>query len=572
MSAQWVPVPRPRSPLQQIGDKHRGRIRHAARRAIVLGRRHIDSVMLRNAVQRGPHDLMLALQPALSTMKYHMRRVVEPIAEIHHRAKRLRKMRVLDSHKINVSDESTQYGTDRVGALIKDIDEKTRERIAELVDQSLEKGWQHQTLESKIRNMIGLSDRQVNAVEKLRSRLEDADSGETIKFGSNSVRVPREVSEEWISRQTEKYSDELVADRAEMIADTERSRAIHDGQRESWNAEGLPVETQRVWNAGSDFCPICGELDGQVTTLDGVYTTEDGEEYNGPPDPHPNCNCTEDLFVEDAEDNEQRAAHNRAAFNENHDEQGRFAPSDNSGESPFESLGVKLTNEISQPMSPKGVRDRVQHLLGDKGEAIVRDAVAIQKEIAPNGNVTIQAALGEIRVTTVQQMGKDAEGNRIKIEIQRNFSRQSDGTLVAYHSLFTLPVSEQGKGTGADMLAKSLDSYEKHGIDIVALQANIDVGGYAWARLGFRTSDPQQFENTVRNQMMGSGIPRGRAVEILSEMKKAGEDAPSYVASLPEGKKLLLESTWNGYLGLKTEWGKSTKDKIVERAKSKKSR
>lgn len=84
-------------------------------------------------------------------------------------------------------------------------------------------------------------------------------------------------------------------DRADVIARTETMAAANEGQRDAWDQaveDGLlPEDARRVWIATSDACPICEELDGQETTLDGEYPDDGGD---GPP-AHPNCRCTEGI-------------------------------------------------------------------------------------------------------------------------------------------------------------------------------------------------------------------------------------------------------------------------------------
>ena len=88
--------------------------------------------------------------------------------------------------------------------------------------------------------------------------------------------------------------------RAELIARTEVMRAANEGQRQSWDQaveDGLlSGNEQREWIATGDdgVCPICDELDGQTTGLDGQYP---GEGEDGPP-AHPRCRCTEGLSAQ----------------------------------------------------------------------------------------------------------------------------------------------------------------------------------------------------------------------------------------------------------------------------------
>lgn len=86
-------------------------------------------------------------------------------------------------------------------------------------------------------------------------------------------------------------------ERAELIAHTETMAAANEGQRQSWQQaieDGyLEAGLIREWIATADevTCPICRELNGQRTKLDGWYPNGGAD---GPP-AHPRCRCTEGI-------------------------------------------------------------------------------------------------------------------------------------------------------------------------------------------------------------------------------------------------------------------------------------
>jgi len=55
----------------------------------------------------------------------------------------------------------------------------------------------------------------------------------------------------------------------------------------------------------------------------------------------------------------------------------------------------------------------------------------------------------------------------------------------AVSSFFSLNRSEQNKAVGKQVLAANVAMYQKMGIETVSVHANIDVGGYAWAKYGY---------------------------------------------------------------------------------------
>ena len=54
---------------------------------------------------------------------------------------------------------------------------------------------------------------------------------------------------------------------------------------------------------------------------------------------------------------------------------------------------------------------------------------------------------------------------------------------------FKVTSNERGQGIGKKLMAGNMDMYEKLGIQTVDVHANIDVGGYAWARYGYVPTD-----------------------------------------------------------------------------------
>jgi uncharacterized protein with gpF-like domain len=118
-------------------------------------------------------------------------------------------------------------------------------------------------------------------------------------------RIKNAIASTFEGGQTfEQARDEIAAaigdeDRANLIARHESMLAASEGQRLSWDQavdEGLLTgRERRTWITVGDgkVCPICDDLDGATTTLDGSYPDEGGE---GPP-AHVNCRCTEGIVA-----------------------------------------------------------------------------------------------------------------------------------------------------------------------------------------------------------------------------------------------------------------------------------
>lgn len=93
------------------------------------------------------------------------------------------------------------------------------------------------------------------------------------------------------SRVLESY---FGSDRAFRIAVTEITRAYAQGNQiagEILQAEypGMIVYKRWFTNRDDRVCPICGQLDGDKTGINGTWEAN-GKEYDNPP-AHPNCRC-----------------------------------------------------------------------------------------------------------------------------------------------------------------------------------------------------------------------------------------------------------------------------------------
>ena len=85
--------------------------------------------------------------------------------------------------------------------------------------------------------------------------------------------------------------------------------------------------------------------------------------------------------------------------------------------------------------------------------------------------------------------------------------RNVDGELEVHHDLLKLPSAMQGEGIGKNLLRAELEQYEKLGVDKVKLFANIDVGGYAWAKYGYTLDEDSAsyFHSMIQGRLENIG-------------------------------------------------------------------
>ena len=122
------------------------------------------------------------------------------------------------------------------------------------------------------------------------------------------------------------------------------------------------------------------------------------------------------------------------------------------------------------------------------------------------------------------------------------------------HSYFQIVKDEQGFSAGKDVLRGSVELYEKIGIKEVTLNANIDVGGYAWAKYGFAPTDDTMGEIIDRFRKSANAnlsIPEKELPALMKILEPRNRDAFWALSDSKWGKEVMLGSNWNGKLDLK---------------------
>ena len=158
--------------------------------------------------------------------------------------------------------------------------------------------------------------------------------------------------------------------------------------------------------------------------------------------------------------------------------------------------------------------------------------------------------------------GVDVSGSTITIDyrgsdgtsIQRCFKKQ-DGKYFAYHSYFRAATT--GQGACKALFRTSLGVYKSLGISRIDVYANIDVGGYAWAKYGFKVT--QHEWNSMRARFkdrIPSGISAAGRVRLLTVLNDPNPLANFVLSDFMDGevnigKKFLLGMNWHGTLDLK---------------------
>lgn len=146
--------------------------------------------------------------------------------------------------------------------------------------------------------------------------------------------------------------------------------------------------------------------------------------------------------------------------------------------------------------------------------------------------------------------------------MEREFVRRG-GELQVDNKLLSLHPSIQGKGYGTKILQASIQEYKRLGVTRMNVTANINVGGYTWAKMGYAPKSVAAFREAVMDvvdEKMASGVLTSTDKELITTTLRLGAGNPKRLpAALSKlvnsegvqiGKEALLGSYWEGYLDL----------------------
>lgn len=192
--------------------------------------------------------------------------------------------------------------------LIREISTGTAEAIRNVMLRAFQDGIPPREAAREIRQVIGLTSRQTQAVGNFQRALAESTPDSLRQILERELRdrrhdatIRRAIEEdivltrEQIQTMTERYYQRFLRHRAEMIARTETIRASSAGQHALFlqaEEQGLinRQAVQRKWVVSGDerTCEICNGLNGQKTGLNEPFPGG----YFYPPDPHPSCRCS----------------------------------------------------------------------------------------------------------------------------------------------------------------------------------------------------------------------------------------------------------------------------------------
>ena len=433
---------------------------------------------------------------------------------------------VIDAAK-NLSVELSTY-------LRKSTKESLRQIIEELISGDISEA---EALR-RIKLEVGLLPQHTKAVNNYRKTL--------INAGTPRGRA---------NQLAEQYAKRLLKYRANMISRTEVARATGIGQTQFWrqmrDQKALPEQANRVWITALDerACSFCLSMNGQVASIDGGWETPDGyKEY--PQASHPHCRCSSGIVmrrmtktgregaiskVEELEWEHWVSKHLSGKHDQrNHGRRKVATPvavqqsrvlgmfggyRDTVAKrivSAANAEGIDLENLSAASMHPQGedVWDSTEpsqlvramyEVKVDGYKTVVTEVHTMADEGTDYGSVMV---LGNV---------VDSKGNIVG-NFERTVNISAGGISDVDHNSFYINNSEQGSGIGAEFFNHSVASYDYLGAGYVTTHANIDVGGYAWAKAGFDFADSASRGTTaslVKDDLYVMSVDKQVASDII---------------------------------------------------------
>jgi len=150
-----------------------------------------------------------------------------------------------------------------------------------------------------------------------------------------------------------------------------------------------------------------------------------------------------------------------------------------------------------------------------------------------------------------------ADGENVSA-IMRKFSLNSKDVE---HSYFVIKPGSQGKNVAKEILSNSMTAYADMGVETVILSANMEVGGYAWAKYGFKPTDKEwksaktsfstNLDRIAQKSLFDFNKPSAGVQALRNLIASPDPRAIWAISDSVLGKELLKGSDWVGFLKLK---------------------
>jgi hypothetical protein len=197
--------------------------------------------------------------------------------------------------------------------LIQQLDTGARDSVEAIVAEGARYGTSIADMADNIRDMIGLTDTQAQAVMNFERMLTEGDPAVLTRALRNpeydaiiqdSIDAGTDLNDAAIDNMVDDYVENYLDYRAATIAQTEATRTanvgLHNAYRQAIDRGALTDEAvTRQWLLGDHPCPICESIPDN--NPDGVGVDEAFDSDDGPiddPPVHPSCECSVDYVTD----------------------------------------------------------------------------------------------------------------------------------------------------------------------------------------------------------------------------------------------------------------------------------
>jgi hypothetical protein len=202
---------------------------------------------------------------------------------------------------------------DEQDRLIAQLETDARDAIDTIISDGVSEGLDMEEVAASVRDMIGLTDTQAQAVLNYQSMLQDLDpkalqrqlrNTEYDAVYQDAIDAGNDLSDAAVESMVSDYIENYLDYRAATIAQTESTRAanlgLHDAYSQAVDRGAIPEDAlTRQWQLGDSPCPICESIPDN--NPDGVGIDEPFDSDDGPiddPPVHPNCECSVDYVTD----------------------------------------------------------------------------------------------------------------------------------------------------------------------------------------------------------------------------------------------------------------------------------
>ena len=227
----------------------------------------------------------------------------------------------------------------------------------------------------------------------------------------------------------------------------------------------------------------------------------------------------------------------------------------------------------SREATQSDVVNTIQSVLGmhpaDYREAMLNKVTGVGENAKMIFDILEDKEYGKTTVTaTLKDLGKQFVMTRSFVLTTKGVKDENgkigDGKITITNDLFLLSKRDQDKGFGKQITQNLVALADHIGASKIDLEANVDVGGYAWAKYGF-APEPSSFKflaQSIRDdnsKKIASLTPSQKTEldEVLDNWTRpdaiqelAALDFKDPKAKEPFGKEMLLKSSWLGSIDL----------------------